>query len=118
MLVKFVSDKRHQWSSYLDTCVFAYNTSRHSSSKFTPFELMFSRRATLPIDLEMCANSPGERIHHYDEAPTITQDDRLIHRQKQLEEAKENIIAAQAKQKELYDRKHANPERSDWITCA
>ena len=31
-------------------------------------------------------------------------------RVKQLEEAKENILVAQQKRKEVYDRKHANPE--------
>ena len=50
MLVKFVHSKKQKWSSFLDTCVFAYNTSQHESSKFTPFQLMFGRRATLPID--------------------------------------------------------------------
>lgn len=30
----------------------AYNTARHESSKFTPFELMFSRKAILPIDIQ------------------------------------------------------------------
>ena len=28
-----------------------------------------------------------------------------------IEEAKENILSAQEKQKEVYDRKHANPEK-------
>ena len=41
------------WSHYLDTCAFAYNTSQHDSTKFTPFMLMFGRRATLPIDVEL-----------------------------------------------------------------
>ena len=31
MLVKFVQSKKSSWSSFLDTCVFAYNTSRHES---------------------------------------------------------------------------------------
>ncbi|KAL5479401.1 hypothetical protein EMCRGX_G022921 [Ephydatia muelleri] len=49
MLVKYVD----MWSHYLDTCAFAYNTSRHDSTKYTPFMLMFGRRATLPIDVEL-----------------------------------------------------------------
>ena len=44
MLVKFIDKKKDTWEDYLDTCVFAYNTARHESSKFTPFELMFGRR--------------------------------------------------------------------------
>ena len=53
MLVKFTANKKNQWDEFLDTCVFAYNTSQHESSCFTPFELMFGRKAALAIDIEM-----------------------------------------------------------------
>ena len=48
MLVKYIEDKKECWE---DSCVFAYNTSKNESSKFTPFEVMFGRRAVLPIQL-------------------------------------------------------------------
>ena len=51
MLVKFIGRNKSTWSSYLDTSVFAYNTSQQDSTKFTPFELMFGRKATLPINI-------------------------------------------------------------------
>ena len=41
MLKKYVQDKKKSWDEYIDTCVLAYNTSRHESTTFTPFELMF-----------------------------------------------------------------------------
>lgn len=109
MLVKFVSKKRKSWSSYLDSCVFAYNTSRHESTKHTPFELMFGRTATLPIDINMekkSANDFAKLPHKFDDK---------IHQQQQkkrndiLVAAKKNIIAAQEKQKNYYDTKRANP---------
>ena len=53
MLVKFVSEKKENWDEYLDTCVYAYNTSVHESTSFSPFEVMYGRRAVLPIDIEM-----------------------------------------------------------------
>ena len=53
MLVKFIVEKKDSWEDYLDTCVFAYNTSVHESSRFTPYELMFGRKPVLPIDLQM-----------------------------------------------------------------
>lgn len=31
--------------------VYAYNTSKHESSKFTPFEVMFGRKAVVPVDV-------------------------------------------------------------------
>ena len=49
MLVKFIASKKESWQDYLDTGVYAYNTSRHDSTRFTPFELMFGRQAVLPI---------------------------------------------------------------------
>lgn len=52
MLLKFVADKKESWADYLDLCVYAYNSSRHESSKFSPFEVMFGRRAVLPVDLD------------------------------------------------------------------
>ena len=111
MLVKFVSIKKEPWSAYLDTCVVAYNTSWHESTKFTPFELMFGRKAILPIDVELQNASPEEvcqKFHTLDEPNTSA----IFREHAQcLETAKQNILVAQLKQKENYDQKHAKPER-------
>lgn len=56
MLVKFIDEKKESWEDYIDTCIYAYNSARHESSKFTPFELMFSRKAVLPIDIQCDAD--------------------------------------------------------------
>ena len=74
MLAKYVSTKKEAWSSYLDSCVFAYNTSCQESMKFTPFELMFSRKATLPVDIEFRNASPEElcqKCHSLDD-PSVS----------------------------------------------
>ena len=110
MLVKYVSDKREQWSYYLDTCVFAYNTSRHESSKYTPLFLMFSRRATLPIDVNICEDSPTKKHQQYCVLDDPDLSAVFTNRQQILEQAKMNILEAQAKQKAQFDRKHANPQ--------
>ena len=55
MLVKYIESKE-SWQDYLDTCVYAYNTSHHDSSKFTPFELMFGRQAVIPVDIRSGAS--------------------------------------------------------------
>ena len=90
MLVKFVGERKAEWSTLLDTCTFTYNTSQHSSTKFIPFELMFGRKATLAYRSGyLQAHSPGKTLS----APTSTGIGSSLH-------------AAQKKQKELYDRKH------------
>ena len=106
----FVSTKKTKWSSYLDTCVFAYNTSRHDSSRFTPFELMFGRTATLPVDLDVRPAHPEQDVYQYCNMQEPNQTQLEEKRAQRLEEARANILAAQVKQKEQYDRKHAKPE--------
>ena len=101
MLVKFVDEKKETWEDYLDTCIYAYNTSRHESSLFTPFELMFGRKVVLPIDLSSGSNGVGadEVIGNGDDEETLA--NMLDARRKRLEEAKANIVTAQQKQKEI-----------------
>ena len=111
MLVKFIESKKETWQDYLDTCVYAYNTSRHDSSKFTPFELMFGRQAVIPIDIR----SDASKIEAVDEVFSGCDEDAVqkmeAARKNTLEQAKQNIVAAQEKHKEIYDKKHCtNPE--------
>lgn len=42
-----------EWETYLKYFTFLYNTSTHASfnNKFTPFELVFSKKANMPFDL-------------------------------------------------------------------
>ena len=42
-----------------------YNTSRHESSTYTPFQLMFGRQAILPIDIDLQKESVDELHHKY-----------------------------------------------------
>ena len=65
MLVKFTHDKKDEWDLFLETCVFAYNTSKHESSLHTPFELMFGRRAVIPIDVETEKKEGNEILDEY-----------------------------------------------------
>ena len=60
MIVNYVSSRKELWDEYLDACVFAYNTSRHESSLHTPFEVMFGRKAFIPIELTYL--DPGSQL--------------------------------------------------------
>ena len=97
MQVKFAASKKNQWDEFLDTCVFAYNTSRQH-------ELMFGRKATLPIDIEICKNAVDDcpkKILDVGELSTSEVEQMAAERLQQLNEAKANIKIAQQKQKEL-----------------
>lgn len=112
MLTKFVGSKKESWDEFLDTSVFAYNTSRHKSTMFTPFELMFGCRAHLPVDVDSNKCTPEELLEKWHQMGPFTPVDveQLTARRQQLvEEAKSKIKAAQEKQKHYYDLKHAKP---------
>ena len=46
-----VEDKARTWASYLPHVAFAYNSTPVAGIGFSPFELVFGRQPTLPIDL-------------------------------------------------------------------
>ena len=110
MLVKFIEEKKDSWEEYLDTCVFAYNTACRESTQYSPFELMFGRKAVLPIDIEVVKKDVGELLDEYNMAEDdySSYEAREQH-QKVLEAARNNIIKAQVKQKLYYDKRHYKP---------
>ena len=109
MIVKFCNVKKTNWDDVLNTCVFAYNTSCHESTLYTPFEIMFGRKAILPIDFQMHVDIAEKVEEPFN--PNASDIERITdERIKVLKQAKANIQLAQKKQKLEYDRKHANPK--------
>ena len=53
-------DEQHEWDCYLPSVVFAYNTSRQSSTGYTPFELMYGRKAVLPLEIQYTDEDEAE----------------------------------------------------------
>lgn len=91
------------------TRVYAYNTSRQESTLYTPFEVMFGRRPVLPIELDVDNQSAAELLEDSSSGmPESTIEGLTSHRQDLLEKVKSNIIRAQKKQKEHYDKKHSS----------
>lgn len=52
MLSKYISPSQKDWDIYLPLLVSAYNTSTHESTKQTPYNMLFGRESSLPIDLQ------------------------------------------------------------------
>lgn len=55
-LKQFVSDECDDWDKYIPLAMFCYNTSVHSSSKFTPYELVFGQKPLLPTSVNSNEN--------------------------------------------------------------
>ncbi|KAL6491489.1 hypothetical protein MHYP_G00018340 [Metynnis hypsauchen] len=70
--------KKRRWVEHLPEVVFAYNTTEHASTGFTPYFLMFGQAPNLPIDLLLSANT-----EHF----SGTRDDWVLEHQNRLQEA-------------------------------
>ncbi|CAF0786226.1 unnamed protein product [Adineta steineri] len=49
-LAKFQNDDLSDWDEFLGAVTYAYNTGIQSTTKYSPFQLMFGRRPVLPLD--------------------------------------------------------------------
>jgi len=53
MLAAFVSEHKDDWDSWVSLAVYAYNTSCHESTGFSPYELVFGRSPRTPLELDL-----------------------------------------------------------------
>ena len=99
---KLVSDHRRDWADFVPKAVLAYNSSVHESTGFTPYLLMFSREAMLPLDaLLRLETTPSQGL-------VQTYPDFVVEQKQQLEETEqigENLKRAQKLRKAYYDTK-------------
>lgn len=88
------------WSTWVPYWCFSYNTTVHTETKYTPFELIFGRECKIPNNLTDIV----EPIYNFESYPL-----ELKYRlQRAHEDAKNNLIHSKLKRKEIYD-KRVNP---------
>src|SRR5215216_1848683 len=89
-----VSEKENQWDEYLEQVLFAYRTTKHTTTKKTPFFMTYGREAILPID-EM---NIQKNIAEKESILKRTYD--LINLTEERENVRRDIGKSQKKQKE------------------
>ena len=108
-LVKVLNENPSDWPYVIEDVLFAHRVSRHSSNKFSPFQLLCNREPVLPIDIKHNISAsktfdPNEPFD-MDTFQAIFASTALI-RQGIHKEVEQNIKMAKQKQKRDFDKRH------------
>ena len=52
LLLKVLNSNATDWAFVMEDVLFAHRVTTHVSTKYSPFELLYNRKAILPIDIE------------------------------------------------------------------
>ncbi|KAL7868508.1 hypothetical protein SRHO_G00098920 [Serrasalmus rhombeus] len=101
MIGTLKEEQKSHWHDFVKPLVHAYNCTKHESTGFTPYELMFGRKPRLPIDLAFDVT--------LDHQEGISHSQYVQHLKTQLEEsyklAMENAAKLAEKNKTRFDRR-------------
>ncbi|KAK3736572.1 hypothetical protein QZH41_003146 [Actinostola sp. cb2023] len=98
MLKARVEDQPDRWDEHLDYCLLAYRSSTHSSTGYTPFELMFGRQVRIPLDVMM--GEVAETECSYSDFVSDLRD-KLV---QAYHDVRQNLRGAQCRQKDAFDK--------------
>ena len=93
-----VSEKEDQWDEHIEPALFAYRTSKHGTTKKTPFFMAYGREAVLPTE-------GFENGNTNEEDDIIQRIYEMIKLADERSKALENIEKSQGKQKERHDKR-------------
>lgn len=99
-LKHFVNQTQDNWDLFVHTAMFSYNTLIHTTTQFTPYELVFGHKALIPSKV---TQNP-EFLYTYDSYHKQLQ--LKLNRSYQI--ARENIEKSKEKSKTNYDKKINN----------
>ena len=102
-LAKQVNDECNNWDTLIPGVLLAYHASEHASTKISPFEVMYGRKARLPIDL-----NEGD-VSNVEFQPEVM-DSLQTQREAIKKKVSMNIHAAQSRQKAAYDKRHTSKD--------
>ena len=95
-----LSNQEKQWDEFIEPALFAYRTTKHSTTKYTPYYLMHGKEARLPIDEE-------ELPEEVEDFSTLLLGKmyELINLEEKRDQALYNIEQSQEKQKKRHDER-------------
>lgn len=66
-LAKVVDEDQQNWDEKLDTVLMGYRASRQSSTKHSPYYMLFQQQMRLPVDSEMLTSDIDSELLTSDE---------------------------------------------------
>ncbi|UYV81700.1 hypothetical protein LAZ67_20002038, partial [Cordylochernes scorpioides] len=98
MISMYVDVDQKNWDNILPYVTFAYNTARQETTGYSPFFLVHGREVETPLDSILPYQPAGTAEDYVGHLVTNAEDARML--------ARLNILQAQSKDKERYDKKH------------
>jgi hypothetical protein len=91
----YINEDQDNWDEWIPYAVYVYNTSTHTSTGYTPYELMYGFRSSMPSALQ---EKPDVQ-YNYDFLTELKTRLQAAH-----QVARERLISSKEKSKEYYDR--------------
>ena len=110
---KFIDTQGSDWDLKVRAAAMAYNSSKHETTRYTPYYLVHGQEARLPADAKFRPSAPLVQVRSFVE-------DRSRTLQKAFEDARARSKEAATKMQERYDKK-ASPTHYEvgdevWVT--